>query len=215
MAKIDFVRGIAEELNTMFELEPAIDIKLKKVNELEDDIRIKLQNEDTGELELFTSDEEGLDEEVWKYLTDQMGLEPRMPPGKGDKKAKGEEKKMAKNKAGKKKKTTKKSEEAAASKKATKSTKPAAAKKGGEEKKAASKKKAAPKYSREQAIVDVMVKKAQTIDEIARDANKLHVEKGDGKDNVDQTRRLIARYLKPFRFLGILDEKDGKYKVSV
>jgi len=77
------------------------------------------------------------------------------------------------------------------------------------------KKEKGTKYPREQAICDVMVKKFMTTDEIAKEANSLHVEKGDGKDNVDQTKRLVVHYLKPFDHLGILQEKDGKYKVSV
>lgn len=103
--------------------------------------------------------------------------------------------------------------------KAAKAAKKAPAKKAAAapaKKKAASKKSTEPKYGREHSFCEALKaagKGGKTVDELSEASNKIYIKKG-GKDNAEQAKRLVVRYLKPFVIMGFVTEKGGKHKLA-
>jgi len=202
-SRLEMLQDVAKDLNKVLKLKPAIPIDADSSKELKAAILVEM-NAEGGQL--YNTDKEMLETDTWEYLTETLDIEPNVAPGSGDTvdpedAVPEKEPKKGKAKAAKTEEKEDKPKTEKEDKKVTKNKKKDAD--NGDD-----------KYPREQAICDTMQKKFMTTTEIAEAANAAYVKAG-GKDNVDQTKRLVGRYIKPFRFLGILQEKDGKFKVNI
>lgn len=96
------LKAIAEELNEKLQLDPVIDVNTTNIKQLEKRILTGLKDEDTGKIAIYTTDKATLSDDTWKYLIDDLGIEPLTPveeEGEGDKKPQQQEKPKGKSKS--------------------------------------------------------------------------------------------------------------------